>query len=136
MDEEKVLPNILWRDRKTGKLIRRETEDRLVECWKCPCCEPKVIASKITNAGSGDRIWDLRSYKKENIGIPGAKWRLRDVGESHYNNPNSSCSGSLYGEGWINDKGVLVGLQDVFTSGYYYNEIGRASCRERVSVRV
>ena len=121
MAEEKELPNILWRDKKTGKIIKTEKKGRLVECWVCPCCNPKVIASKVTNARTGPKEWDLRPYKKERIGLPGAKWRLRDVGESHHNNPNASCSGSHYGEGWINEKGVLVGLQDKFTSSYSYN---------------
>lgn len=121
MTEEKELRNILWRDKKTGKIIKSEKKGLLVECWVCPCCKPKVIASMITNAQTGPKDWDLRPYQKEHIGIPGAKWRLRDVGESHHYNSNSSCTGIQYGSGWINDKGVLVGLPDKFTSTYSYN---------------
>ena len=121
MAEEKELPNILWRDKKTGKIIRKEKTGRLVVCWVCPCCKPKVIASAITNAQTGPKEWDLRPYQKEQIGLPGARWRLRDVGEDHHNNPGESCSGTVYGEGRIDEKGRLIGLPDTFVSDYSYN---------------
>ncbi len=137
MAEEKEPPSILWRDKKTGKIIHKEKTGRLVVCWVCPCCKPKVIASTITNSRTGPKEWDLTPYKKEKIGLPGAKWRLRDVGESHHNDPSASCSGSQYGEGWINEKGVLEGLPDKFTSGYSYNgymELQQGCVREDGSI--
>ena len=86
MAEEKEPPSILWLDMKTKKIIKKKKNGRLIDCWACPCCKPKVIASKITNARTGPKTWDLTPYQKERIGLPGAKWRLRDVGESHHNN--------------------------------------------------
>lgn len=122
MSNSKEKAYVLWRDGETGKLIKFENHNnKLVKCKACPCCKPRVIASQITNGLYGPKDWDLRPYQKENIGLPGAKWRIRDVGESHHNNPNASCSGSQYGEGWIDDKGVLVGLFATFSSNYYYN---------------
>ena len=121
MAEEKQPPNILWRDKKTGKIIRKKKNGRLIVCWVCPCCKPKVLASTITNASSGPKEWDLKPYQKERMGLPGARWRIRDVGESHHNNPNASCSGSIYYNGTIDEKGKLTGLPNKFVSSYSYN---------------
>ena len=65
MAEEKQPPNILWRDKKTGKIIRKKKNGRLIVCWVCPCCKPKVLASTITNARTGPKEWDLKPYQKE-----------------------------------------------------------------------
>ncbi|MBO5724460.1 MAG: hypothetical protein J6W00_10050 [Lentisphaeria bacterium] len=119
--ESTELKNILWTDSESGKLIIHKKKPHLIKCFHCPCCKPRVIASCITNARTGPVEWDLRPYQKEGTGLPGAKWRLRDVGESHHVNPNLPCNGNQYGEGWINDKGVLVGLPDKFVSTYSYN---------------
>lgn len=127
----------LWKDRETKKLIRKKKNGKLIVCWVCPCCKPRVIASKITNANTGPKTWDLTPYQGEKIGLPGAKWRLRDVGESHHNNPDASCSGSQYGEGSIDGDGKLVGLPAQFTSGYSYNgymELQQGCVREDGSV--
>ena len=121
MAENNKKSHMLWVDEKTGKIIRSQKNGKLIDCWVCPCCTPKVIASQITNARTGPKEWDLRPYQGENMGIPGAKWRLRDVGESHYNNPQANCTGVKYHEGWIDEKGVLVGLPDKFVSTYSYN---------------
>ena len=137
MAEEKQPPNILWRNKKTGKIIRKHKNARLVVCRICPCCKPKVIASAITNAQSGRREWDLTPYQKEWIGLPGARWRLRDVGEAHHNNSSASCSGTVYRNGTIDDNGKLVGLPDKFTSTYSYNgymELQMGCVREDGSV--
>lgn len=119
--ETTVIKKVLWRDSKTGKLIIHETKNHLIKCILCPCCQPKVIASYITNRSTGRTEWDLRPYQKAGMGLPGAKWRLRDVGESHHTNPLTPCSGNQYGEGWIDNNGVLVGLPDKFVSTYSYN---------------
>ena len=137
MAEETDPPSILWRDKKSGKVIQKKKNGRLVVCWACPCCKPKVIASKITNARTGPKTWDLTHYQGEKVGLPGARWRLRDVGESHHNNPNASCSGSQYGQGNIDEKGKLVGLPAQFTSGYSYNgymELQQGCVREDGSI--
>lgn len=114
-------PNMLWQDFKTKTIIKKKKNGHLTVCWTCPCCKPRVIASKITNASTGAATWNLRPYQGEHMGLPGARWRLRDVGESHHNNPNASCSGSQYNEGTIAQNGKLTGLPAEFVSGYYYN---------------
>lgn len=107
----------LWRDYKTKVLLLKK--GWLIACWICPCCRPKVIASKITNPSSPR--WDLTPYQGEHIGLPGARWRIRDVGESHWNNRDNGCSGSIYNNGSIDGDGVLTGLPNEFVSGYSYN---------------
>ena len=137
MAEETEPPSILWRDKKSGKVVQKKKNGRLVVCWVCPCCKPKVIASKITNARTGPATWNLTRYQGEKVGLPGARWRLRDDGESHHNNPNASCSGSQYGQGNIDEKGKLVGLPAQFTSGYSYNgymELQQGCVREDGSI--
>ena len=67
---------------------------------------------------------EIENKVKELSSKGGKKIILIEDGTGHapyINNPNASCSGSHYGEGWINEKGVLVGLQDKFTSSYSYN---------------
>lgn len=137
MSEEKEPPVVLWRDKKTGKIIHRKKNGRLIGCWMCPCCKPRVIAGKITNGRTGPKEWDLRPYQKEKTGLPGAKWRLRDVGESHHNDSGASCSGTVYYSGDINGKGKLAGLPDKFVSSYSYNgymELQQGCVREDGSV--
>lgn len=107
----------LWKNGKTRTLIKKD--GFLVVCWTCPCCKPRVIASKITNPNSPR--WDLTPYQGERIGLPGARWRLRDVGEAHHNDRDQSCSGVIYGNGSIDKDGKLVGLPNEFVSGYSYN---------------
>ena len=137
MAEEKEPPSILWQDMKTRKIIKKEKNGRLIICWVCPCCKPKVIASQITNARTGPKTWNLRPYQGERVGLPGHRWRIRDVGESHYNNPNASCSGSRYDNGTIDGKGKLTDLPNEFVSGYNYNgymELQMGCVREDGSV--
>lgn len=114
-------PKILWRDAKSGRLVIAKNKKRLIVCIVCPCCRPKVIASTITNRSDGRETWDLRPYQGDGIGLPGARWRLRDVGESHHDNPETSCSGIIYNTGTIDANGKLTGLPDKFVSQYYYN---------------
>ena len=116
-----VKRQVLWNDKKTKKLIRKKKNGRLVVCWVCPCCKPRVIASKITNAGDGRKTWNLRPYQGDKGGLPGARWRIRDVGESHHNNSDASCSGTIYNSGTIDGNGKLTGLPNEFVSGYSYN---------------
>jgi|GEM_PF-783012 len=112
----------LWINRDSRTIIRKKNNGHIVRCWTCPCCKPKVIASKITNARDESmKTWDLTPWQGNHIGLPGHRWRLRDVGESHHNNPNASCGGVIYGTGKINQDGKLVGLPDKFTSSYFYN---------------
>ena len=121
MAEEETPPSILWKDKETKKLIKKKKNGRLIVCWVCPCCKPRVIASKITNRSSGTQTWNLRPYQGDKIGLPGHRWRIRDVGESHHNNPDASCSGTIYNNGTIDGNGKLTGLPDEFVSGYSYN---------------
>lgn len=107
----------LWRNRKSRTLILKD--GRLVACWICPCCAPKVIAAKITNSSSPR--WDLTPYQGKQTGLPGARWRIRDVGEAHHNNADASCSGTIYNSGSIDKEGKLTGLPNEFVSGYSYN---------------
>ena len=133
-DEER---QVLWKDRETKKLIRKKTNGRLVVCWVCPCCKPRVIASKITNASDGRAEWDLTPYQGDKVGLPGARWRIRDVGEAHHNDSDASCSGVIYNNGTIDGNGKLVGLPDKFVSGYNYNgymELQQGCVREGGSV--
>ncbi|MFA7177497.1 MAG: hypothetical protein WC114_09635 [Smithellaceae bacterium] len=67
------------------------------------------------------RTWNLRPYQGDKIGLPGHRWRIRDVGESHHNNPDASCSGTIYNNGTIDGNGKLTGLPNEFVSGYSYN---------------
>ena len=119
MSEEKEPPVVLWRDKKTGKIIHRKKNGRLIGCWTCPCCKPRVIAGKITNGRTGPKEWDLRP------------------GESHHNDSGASCSGTIYYSGDVNGKGKLVGLPDKFVSSYSYNgymELQQGCVREDGSV--
>lgn len=118
---EEEAKKVLWRDAKSGKIIISEKKRRLIVCKACPCCKPRVIASAITNKSDGRETWDLRRYQGDGIGTPGARWRIRDVGESHHNDPNASCSGVIYYNGTIDANGKLTGLPDKFVSGYSYN---------------
>lgn len=95
----------------------------VIVCDRCPCkCKPKVIGSFVTNGSDESRKkWDLTPYQGKNVGTPGGYWRIRDVGESHHNNSEEPCSGSIYNSGSINNKGELEGLPDEFVSGYYYD---------------
>ncbi len=110
----------LWLNRDGRKLIRKPT-GKLAVCWVCPCCKPRVIASKITNRSNGTETWDLTPYQGDRIGFPGGRWRVRDVGESHHNNSSASCSGTIYYSGTIDGNGKLTGLPDQFVSNYSYN---------------
>ncbi len=121
MADEETPPSILWKDKETKKLIKKKKNGRLIVCWVCPCCKPRVIASQITNANTGPKTWNLRPYQGDKIGLPGHRWRIRDVGESHHNNPDASCSGTIYSNGTIDGNGKLTGLPAEFTSGYGYN---------------
>ena len=121
MADEETPPSILWRDKETKKLIKKKKNGRLIVCWVSPCCKPRVIASQITNANTGPKTWNLRPYQGDKIGLPGHRWRIRDVGESHHNNPDASCSGTIYNNGTIDGNGKLTGLPAEFTSGYGYN---------------
>jgi len=121
MADEETPPSILWKDKETKKLIKKKKNGRLIVCWVCPCCKPRVIASQITNANTGPKTWNLRPYQGDKIGLPGHRWRIRDVGESHHNNPDASCSGTIYNNGTIDGNGKLTGLPNEFVSGYSYN---------------
>ena len=109
-----------WKDGKTKKLVKK-TNGRLALCWTCPCCRPGVIASTITNRNNGTETWDLTPYQGDWVGLPGGRWRIRDVGEAHHSNSDISCSGTLYYSGTIDGNGKLTGLPDKFVSGYSYN---------------
>jgi len=106
---------------KNGKIIMED--GKVILCDRCPCkCEPKVIGSFITNGSDESRKrWNLKPYQGEHVGDYGGYWRIRDVGEAHHNNPEASCSGSIYNSGTISKTGVLEGLPDEFVSGYYYD---------------
>ena len=106
-----------WKDYRTKVLILKK--GLFITCWVCPCCKPRVIASKITNPSSP--VWDLTPYQGDRVGLPGAVWRFRDVGEAHHNDSSASCSGVIYNTGNINSNGKLVGLPSEFRSGYSYN---------------
>ena len=67
------------------------------------------------------RVWDLSPYRGDWGGLPGARWRLRDVGEAHHNDRSAGCSGVIYNNGVIDARGRLVGLPEKFVSGYSYN---------------
>jgi len=106
---------------KNGKIVLED--GKVILCDRCPCkCEPKVIASFITNGSDESRKrWNLRPYQRDHVGDYGGYWRIRDVGEAHHNNPEASCSGSIYNNGTIDKNGRLEGLPDEFVSGYSYN---------------
>ena len=115
-------PSWLWLNRDSRTLIRKKNNGRMVQCWTCPCCKPRVIASTITNASyTHMKTWDLTPWQGDHVGLPGHRWRLRDVGEAHWNNTGANCSGSQYYAGTIDANGKLVGLPDKFTSSYGYN---------------
>ena len=56
-----VKRQVLWNDKKTKKLIRKKKNGRLVVCWVCPYCKPRVIASKITNGNLYQYLFDRNS---------------------------------------------------------------------------
>ena len=120
--EERKPETRAWLNAKGRELIIGRKTGRLILCWVCPCCKPRVIASCITNGSSeSTKTWWLTAWQGDNIGFPGGRWRLRDVGEAHHNNSSAGCSGSIYNNGAIDSKGRLVGLPDKFVSSYGYN---------------
>ena len=121
-DDNVKYPLTLWRNGKGKELVIGRTSRKLIQCWTCACCHPRVIARHITNASSEEtKTWWLTAYQGEHVGFPGGRWRIRDVGEAHYRDPSAGCSGSIYNNGRIDSKGKLVGLPEKFVSGYRYN---------------
>ncbi len=121
--QEERKPDIrAWLHAKGRELVIGRKTGRIILCWVCPCCKPRVIASCITNGSSeATKTWWLTAWQGDYVGFPGGRWRLRDVGEAHHNNSSAGCSGSIYNNGTIDAKGRLVGLPDKFVSGYSYN---------------
>ena len=137
MAENQTVAVYLWKNRNSGTIIKKRKTGRLIVCWVCPCCRPRVIASKITNKSNGTERWDLRAYQGDRVGLPGGRWRIRDVGESHHNNSDASCSGTIYNSGTIDRNGKLTGLPAEFVSGYNYNgymELQQGCVREDGSI--
>lgn len=111
-----------WLHAKGRELVVGRNTGQLILCWTCPCCRPRVIASRITNGRDEEtKTWWLTDWQGDYVGFPGGKWRLRDVGESHHNDRSTGCSGTIYHNGDIDGKGKLVGLPDKFVSTYSYN---------------
>ena len=125
MDEqqEERKPDIrAWLHAKGRELVIGRNTGKLILCWVCPCCRPRVIASYVTNGrDEATKTWWLTDWQGDYVGFPGGKWRLRDVGEAHHNDRSAGCSGTIYHNGDIDGKGKLVGLPDKFVSSYSYN---------------
>jgi len=125
MDEqqEERKPDIrAWLHAKGRELVIGRNTGKLILCWVCPCCRPRVIASFVTNGSSEEtRTWRLADWQGDYIGFPGGKWRLRDVGEAHYYDGAAGCSGTIYHNGDIDGNGKLVGLPEKFVSSFSYN---------------
>lgn len=79
----------------------------------CDKCQPKVIASKVTNAENP--VWDLTPYQGPDMAPPGSFWRIIEVGFCF------PWSYPWYGAGCVDEEGRLVGLPDEFVSEYSYN---------------
>ena len=107
---------------KNHKLVA-DSLGRLVLCNFCPCvCTPRVIASMVMNGDDVYRnVWDLTPYMGNGVGTPGGRWRIREVGEAHYNDPTKRCTGNRYDQGTIDANGKLVGLPNRFVSRYSYD---------------
>jgi uncharacterized protein YlaI len=112
--------NKLWLNKDDRTLIRKKKNGRMIACWVCPCCRPRVIASKITNRSNGTETWTLTAYQGDKIGLPGGQWRIRDVGEAHHNNPRLLQRQSVLRRNHRR-KRKLNGLPDKFVSNYSYN---------------
>ena len=111
-----------WINNKNKKLIWNKGKGKLIVCELCPCCEPKVIASTITNRNDGRAEWNLKPYQNvKGLAAPGAYWRIRDVGEAHHDDNGKPCSGIIYNTGRVDKDGILTGLPDKFVSSYSYN---------------
>ena len=81
----------------------------------------RIVTFKVDGRGKeAPKTFDLRPYKDK--GHPGWVWELWEVNQQHWNDPNVECRGSSgeYGYGFIDENGILVGLQDEFTSGWSY----------------
>ena len=89
MDEqqEERKPDIrAWLHAKGRELVIGRNTGKLILCWVCPCCRPRVIASRVTNGRDEEtKTWWLTDWQGDYVGFPGGKWRLRDVGEAHHN---------------------------------------------------
>ena len=121
-DKERKPPVTSWLHAKGRELVIGRNTGRIILCWTCPCCRPRVIGSCITNGSNENtKIWWLTGYQGDHIGYPGARWRIRDVGEAHHNDRSSGCSGTIYHTGTINGNGRLAGLPEKFVSSYSYN---------------
>ncbi len=121
--QEERKPDIrAWLHAKGRELVIGRKTGRIILCWVCPCCKPRVIARCVTNGSSeATKTWWLTAWQGDYVGFPGGRWRLRDVGEAHHNNSSAWCSGSIYNNGTIDSKGRLVGLPEKFVSSYSYN---------------
>ena len=115
-------PATAWLHAKGRELVIGRNTGMLILCWTCPCCRPRVIASRITNGSNEEtKTWWLTDWQGDCIGFPGGRWRIRDVGEAHHNDRSAGCSGVIYNNGVIDARGRLVGLPEKFVSGYSYN---------------
>ena len=120
--EERKPPVTAWLHAKGGELVVGRNTGRIILCWTCPCCQPRVIASYVTNGSSEEtRTWRLADWQGDYVGFPGGKWRLRDVGEAHHDDSSAGCSGTIYHNGDIDGNGRLVGLPNKFESSFSYN---------------
>lgn len=131
-------PVTAWLHAKGGELALDGDTGELLLCWTCPCCRPRVIASFITNGRDETRrVWNLAPYRGDWVGLPGSRWRLRDVGEAHHGNPSRGCEGTIYHQGEIDGRGRLAGLPEEFESSYGYDgymEIQQGCVRKDGSV--
>ena len=121
--QEERKPDIrAWLHAKGRELVIGRKTGRIILCWVCPCCRPRVIARCVTNGSSeATKTWWLTAWQGDYVGFPGGRWRIRDVGEAHHNNSSAGCSGTIYNNGTIDSKGRLVGLPEKFVSSYSYN---------------
>ena len=78
------------------------------ECVTCCGCEPKVLATFITNYDNP--VWNLRPYQGPRKARYRSHWRIIEVG---------ACL--VYHKGCVDKEGRLVGLPDEFRSNYYYD---------------
>lgn len=123
------MSDLLWR--KNGVMMRnyasRNANRQLLVTSDVDFCSLSggVIAQQITNkeGGTGIPVWNLRAYKFIDLEQqPFHRWVLRDVGSSHWNDPEMICNGSTYGQGNIDQTtGELIGLPDEFVTNYSYN---------------
>lgn len=114
-------PMMAWLHAKGRELVSGWTRGSCSSAGPAPAAPEGHCGVRHQRGDENCRVWDLSPYRGDWGGLPGARWRLRDVGEAHHNDRSAGCSGVIYNNGVIDARGRIVGRPEKFVSGYSYN---------------